>query len=44
MIKWLNSATWLIDQILTGITTLGQDGPESNGNEGVFHIQITVVW
>ena len=27
-----------IDETLTGTTTLGQSEPESNSNEGVFHI------
>ena len=29
---------WPIDETLTSTTTQGQDGPGSNGNEGVFHI------
>ena len=28
---------WLIVGTLTVITTPGQSGPDSNGNEGVFH-------
>ena len=36
--KWLNSSIWPIDGILTGTTTPGQSGPESNGNKEVFHI------
>ena len=36
--KWLNSSIWLIDETLTGTATPGQGGPESNGNEGAFHI------
>ena len=31
----LNFSIRLIDVTLTGITTLGQSGPKSNGNEGV---------
>ena len=27
-----------IDMTLSDATTLGQSGPESDGNEGVFHI------
>ena len=27
-----------IDKTLSGATILGQSGPGSNGNEGVFHI------
>ena len=34
--KRLNSSIWFIDEILTGIKTLGQNGPKSNGHEGVF--------
>ena len=36
--KWLNSSIWPIDGTVTGTTTLGQSGPGSNSNEGVFHI------
>ena len=36
--KWLNSYIWSIDGTLTGTTNLGQNGPESNDNEGVLHI------
>ena len=32
------SSIWLIDRALSGATTLGQNGPESNGNEGVLCI------
>ena len=31
--KGLNSSIWPIDRTLTGTTTLGQSGPESNGND-----------
>ena len=34
----LESSIWPIDGILTGITTLDQSGPRSNGNEGVLLI------
>ena len=27
-----------MDRTLSGATTMGQSGPESNGNEGVLHI------
>ena len=33
-----NSSSWPIDMILLGATNLGPNGPESNGNEVVFHI------
>ena len=36
--KWLNSFFWPIDGTLTGTTTLGQSGPESNSNQGVLYI------
>ena len=38
--NWTNRKRliWPIDGALTGTTTLGQSGPGSNGNEGVFHI------
>ena len=29
---------WLIDRTLPGVTTQGQSGPWSNGDEGVLHI------
>ena len=32
------SSIWLIDRTLSGVTTPGYSGPESDGNEGVFHI------
>ena len=32
------SCIWLIDGTRTDTTPLGQSGPGSNGNEGVFHI------
>ena len=32
------SSIWPIDRILSGATTLGQSGPGSYGNEGVFPI------
>ena len=32
----LNSSIWPIDRTLSGITTPGQSGPRSDGNEGVF--------
>ena len=35
--KWLNSSIWPIDGILTDITTPGQSGPGSNGNEELLH-------
>ena len=31
-----NSSICPIDRILLGVTTLGQSGPGSDGNEGVF--------
>ena len=39
---WLNSSNWAIDGILTGTVTLGQSGPESNGNEVALHIPQTL--
>ena len=42
--EWfLNRSIWPIDGTLTGITTLGQSGPGSNGNEGVLKAWI-VKW
>ena len=35
-----NSSILPIDTTLSGATTLGQSGPGSDGNEGVFHIPI----
>ena len=32
-----DSSIWPIDMTLSGTTTPGQSGPESNGNEGVLH-------
>ena len=32
------SSIWSINGTLIGITTLGQSGPGSNGNEWVLHI------
>ena len=32
------SSIWPIDQTLLGATTLGQNRPWSDGNEGVLHI------
>ena len=32
------SSIWPIDRNLSGATTLGQSGPESDGNKEVFHI------
>ena len=32
-VKWLNWSIWPIDGILTSITTPGQSGAGSNGNE-----------
>ena len=32
------SSIWSIDRILSDATTLGQNGPGSNGNEGVLYI------
>ena len=34
----LNSSFWPMDRTLSGVTTLGQSRPRSNGNEGIFHI------
>ena len=34
----MNSSIWPIDGTVVGTTHLSQSGPESNGNEGVFHI------
>ena len=34
----MNTSVWPIDGTLTGINTLDQSRPESNGNEGVPHI------
>ena len=36
--SWLNSSIWPIGGTLSGIISLDQSGPESNGNEGVLHI------
>ena len=33
-----NSSIWSIERTLSGATTPGQSGPESNGNEGVQYI------
>ena len=33
-----NSSIWPIDRTLSGATTPGQSGPESDGNEGVLRI------
>ena len=38
MFEWLNSSIWPADRTLTGTTTPGESGPESNGYEGEFHI------
>ena len=35
---------WPIERTLSGATTLGQNGPGSNGNEGVLHITHQMVW
>ena len=32
------SFIWPIDRTLLGATTLGQSGPECNGNQGILHI------
>ena len=32
------TSIWPIDRTLSGATTLGQGGPGSDDNEGVFHI------
>ena len=37
----IESSIWPIDEILTGITTPDQSGPESNGNKEVLHISQT---
>ena len=37
-VKWWNSSIWPKDGTLTGTTSLGQDGPGSNGNEGILPI------
>ena len=36
--KMSNSSIWSIDRTLTVATTLGQSGPESDGNDGVLGI------
>ena len=36
--KWLNNSIWLVDETLTGTTTLGQSASVSNGNEEVLYI------
>ena len=33
-----NISIWPIDKTLSGVTTLGQSGPGSDGNEGVLRI------
>ena len=33
-----NSSIWPIGRTLSGFTTLGQSGHQSNGREGVYHI------
>ena len=35
--KSLNSSIWPIDATLTGATTLDENGPGSNGNEGILY-------
>ena len=37
-VKWLNSSTWLIEEILTSTTIPGQSRPGSNSNKEVLHI------
>ena len=32
------SSIWPIDRTLSGATTQGQSGPESDGNKGLLHI------
>ena len=41
MVSNIAISIWPIDGILTGTTTLGQNGLGSNGNEGVFHIPLS---
>ena len=36
--EWINSSIWFIHGTLIGITTLGQNEPGSNGNEGLLLI------
>ena len=36
------SSIWPIDRALSGATTMGQSGPESNGNEVVLHIRQSI--
>ena len=38
MVYMSNSSIWSIDRTLSGATTLGQSGPGSDDNEGLFHI------
>ena len=39
------NSIWSIYTILSGATTPGQSGAESNGNEGILHIlQISSIW
>ena len=33
-----NNFIWPIDRTLSGATNPGQSGPETDGNEGIFHI------
>ena len=33
-----NSSIWLIDRALSGVTTRGQSGLESTGNDGILRI------
>ena len=33
----INGSVWLVDRTLTDTTTLGQSGPEGNGNEWMAH-------
>ena len=35
---WLNGFIWPIDGALTGTTTPGQSGTESNGNKVILYI------
>ena len=36
-----NNSIWPIDRTLSGAATLGNNGPENNGNDGVLHIPQT---
>ena len=42
--NWSNSSIWPIDGALTGSTSWSQSWPGSNGNNGVFHTQLKLIY